>query len=87
MAITNDLTGETWNFGGGEDLYRLDEREGYFTLNKFRPGLYTIENTTKQEVNVALFNRIYSVKPNSRWELAAHRELESVLTAGRVKKQ
>jgi hypothetical protein len=87
ISLSNELTGEVWNFGGGESLYRLDGREGFFTLNKFRPGFYTIENETKEEVNVALFNRIYKVGAGTRWELVAHRELESTSMAGRVKKQ
>jgi hypothetical protein len=88
IEITNELTGEVWKFRRYHALYSLTRHADYFTFNMFSPGLYTIENTTEREVNVALFNRNYSIKPNMKWQLMAHRELEGHLDwqeVGRIK--
>jgi hypothetical protein len=70
IVLRETLTGNVWNFGTLPG--------GILSFGSYKPGLYTLINSSGSSVNVVLFGQTHTVAAHSRWDFMANANIESI---------
>lgn len=73
LEVRNELTGQSWRF---KDINSMYDQNGIFSLRgNWPPGLYRIDNKTRNGLRLTLWNETLRIEPGETWRLYAHAEL------------